>query len=425
MAYNPYAVQPRTFAVAPGGDISGALKGIGTIVEEKRQREKEEAVKAKAEAKFNAFKEKASKAMREGDDAAMAELMLEYPEARQVFTDFGKVRDKNQADFQAEVYRQAVANPERAVSILKQGMEEGREKGINTDNLARNLSNFGSDPKNYDRNITAMKMELAVLDPVYAKQQAEERKAAAELEKETRKQEAAAAKGQKKTIGSSYVIKDKEGNMWNMTRSTDPITLDTKTLYSPIGDAPEKPGSKVEIVSGGETSEEKLTRQTAAKRALGAAQEMEIEEQIEEQQEEIRTADFTQNLGMNILNDPEILDDITGYTGMMPTLTPTGKASEAAFNQFKNNLTLTNLGKMSGVLSESDIQILANAASGLEIGMDEGKMRETINFIVTMLEDKKREYRDKIARRKRKLSGGVKPENGKVKRIDIQGNLLK
>lgn len=54
---------------------------------------------------------------------------------------------------------------------------------------------------------------------------------------------------------------------------------------------------------------------------------------------------------------------------------------ESDVKQLKDLLTLDNLGLMSGVLSETDIQILANAATNLKLGMSEEKFVGELNTI--------------------------------------------
>ena len=46
------------------------------------------------------------------------------------------------------------------------------------------------------------------------------------------------------------------------------------------------------------------------------------------------------------------------------------------------------MGKMSGVLSDSDIKMIQNASSGLSIRMSEKTFRERLNTIKKRLEDK-------------------------------------
>tara|TARA_R110002020_G_scaffold62301_1_gene166913 strand:- start:2007 stop:3236 length:1230 start_codon:yes stop_codon:yes gene_type:complete len=66
-------------------------------------------------------------------------------------------------------------------------------------------------------------------------------------------------------------------------------------------------------------------------------------------------------------------DVISPVTGWYDRMTPTGNKSQDVINkalELKDLLTLNNLGLMSGVLTDRDIQILARAGSGLNVDDD-------------------------------------------------------
>lgn len=91
----------------------------------------------------------------------------------------------------------------------------------------------------------------------------------------------------------------------------------------------------------------------------------------------------------NLTSNEEYIDSITGVSGKIPKIPGTeGFDAEVAFNQFKDTLTLENLGKMSGVLSETDIKILSSAASGLEAGMSKDAFKSRMKKIRSVLQNK-------------------------------------
>lgn len=66
------------------------------------------------------------------------------------------------------------------------------------------------------------------------------------------------------------------------------------------------------------------------------------------------------------------LDDITGLSGRLPTMRPETKDLLNRFTKLSSQLTYDNLDLMSGVLSESDIRLLANISGGLGVVTDSG-----------------------------------------------------
>lgn len=87
----------------------------------------------------------------------------------------------------------------------------------------------------------------------------------------------------------------------------------------------------------------------------------------------------------------EYVDSMTGWRGRMMPIKDVGIEAESFFNQIKNTLTLENLDKMSGVLSESDILILSNAATALVPGMSKKAMESELTKIKEVLKDKSAE----------------------------------
>ncbi len=86
-----------------------------------------------------------------------------------------------------------------------------------------------------------------------------------------------------------------------------------------------------------------------------------------------------------ILSD-NALGDMVGLPSAFPTVPGSDVANlEAKVEQFRNQLTLENLDKMSGVLTDRDIQVLASAASGLETSMSPSAFKSQLNKIKGIL----------------------------------------
>lgn len=80
-------------------------------------------------------------------------------------------------------------------------------------------------------------------------------------------------------------------------------------------------------------------------------------------------------LTQNLIGNEEGLAGATGpFSSMMPSFKEKTVDFEANIKELQDLLTMSNLGRMTGVLSESDIKLIANAASGLNMRASEGRM---------------------------------------------------
>lgn len=130
---------------------------------------------------------------------------------------------------------------------------------------------------------------------------------------------------------------------------------------------------------------------TAEQRDAAAAA---VEAKTQSDLETINTATTTRNekaalisseLGRaNILVD-KLLSNTSGLAGStgpissrFPSLRGATVDFEADLSELQSLLTLGNLGRMTGVLSESDIKIIREAASGLQIGGSEIRMKQKL-----------------------------------------------
>ena len=101
--------------------------------------------------------------------------------------------------------------------------------------------------------------------------------------------------------------------------------------------------------------------------------------------EQTSTATEVRDLANEILND-RALTATTGPVGQyIPSWkTLTGKTSDLSkkITRLKSLLTLDNMGKMKGVLSDSDIKILTTAATTLDKGQTTGAIEEELSRII-------------------------------------------
>lgn len=160
-------------------------------------------------------------------------------------------------------------------------------------------------------------------------------------------------------------------------------------------------------------SEAEITREReAAKQEVKAgapAEQRQQQKAIKETRNELANAQSALDQVDNIIGNEDYVEALTGVRGKAPGVPGTsGFDADVAFDQFKNSLTLENLDKMTGVLSETDIKILASAASGLEAGMSEDAFRARMETIRNVLEGKSQEAR----RRLEAMEGGQSGAQG-------------
>lgn len=102
-------------------------------------------------------------------------------------------------------------------------------------------------------------------------------------------------------------------------------------------------------------------------------------------------------LTQNLLGNTEGLAGATGpFSSMMPSFKEQTVDFEANVKELQDLLTMANLGRMTGVLSESDIKLIANAASGLNLRASEGRMALKL-----------KEIQDRMAQRFPDIAAGI------------------
>lgn len=174
--------------------------------------------------------------------------------------------------------------------------------------------------------------------------------------------------------------------------------------------------------------------QTAAKKETDALKKEKLEQEVAAKQQALDstkqqkaqnlTASITASSSLvnsidDILNNPQYIEDLSGISGRLPTLMPSGTDADVAFDNLVNQLTLDNLGLMSGVLTDRDIAVLRSAAAGLEKGMTKDKF-------VSQLKKIKNRTQSKIKGAEKELKGaGVSiPDDAQTPKIRSEADIL-
>jgi len=109
-------------------------------------------------------------------------------------------------------------------------------------------------------------------------------------------------------------------------------------------------------------------------------------ERVEAKKQEIENANLMKEKVNDFLANSDFIGSVTGATSRLPAVFEGSVDAEAAFDSLKDSLTMENLDKMSGVLTDKDIQLLANAASALRYGMSEGQLKVEMNKILKAMD---------------------------------------
>lgn len=107
-----------------------------------------------------------------------------------------------------------------------------------------------------------------------------------------------------------------------------------------------------------------------------------------EQQEKVMATNDALRSVDDLINHPG-LESAVGFSSKMPTVPGSDKADfKIKLDNLISKLTLDNMGKMKGVLSDADIKMIRDASSGLDASMSEDEFKKQLNFIKSTLQRK-------------------------------------
>lgn len=414
------------FYVAPLGGLSAYANignQIGGAIEKNRQQEQ-----------LAQARQAVAEAFESGDVNAIRQAMIQYPEmADQTKNAFGFTNGQTER-VARETYRRVLSDPENAPAYMQQGIQQVAEFGGRPEMMTRDLQMLQENPKAALQNIRSGYASLA-----------------SDQEFESM------FGGQDGPNIGQYNPRDYTTESFaEFVRSGDPSVLERYAPqrsvdiggvphvfdpaiggYRPAGVAGAGGAQPVTAETVGESEAEIAARRTRAQEQ--ARQDVESQSPQERRQSAEARRLAEQNISNfqgivaqaeSLLNNEDYLDAMSGISGRVPAVPGTDRYdAQIAFNQFKDTLTLGNLDKMSGVLTDRDIQVLASAAGGIEAGMSRGALEsrlKTIRNIFASKSDAEQRKLREFMGQPASVSEQDSEENRSTTRIrlDAQGNII-
>ncbi len=394
------------FYVQPGASFGQGLQSLAGTVQQTGQQMRADEERER----IRQGQQEMAQAAQAGDAQRLSELSAQYPELRDAARQAFQFTNAQTEQIARDTYMRALSDPQNAAQYMQEGIQQVSEFGGSPRMMQSDLQMLQQDPK---AAMQRMSMGLASVDPEAYQAVSGGGRQGPDIGTFNPRDYTVQSFAEFQETGDAGVLERYEPQ-----RSVDiggvPHVYDPASgKYRPasvmrgeqtVEGAPQERPITAEDVG---ESEAEITR-----RRKQAQQEVESEspeeqrkrrEQIDKIQQELSKAQDVQRQVQGFMTNPDYVDALTGYSSYLPAVAgSTKKDALVAFNQLKDTLTLGNLNKMSGVLSESDIQVLSSAASGMEPGMSESAMMERLKDIRSVFEDKTREERRKL----RKLMEG-------------------
>lgn len=172
-----------------------------------------------------------------------------------------------------------------------------------------------------------------------------------------------------------------------------PVTVNGETKLNILGPSTSRtPEQKIQDKVLEQTAIQQQTPQGQADLAAAEAQadlkKQEAAQKAKQMQSAQEGVQEVRDLAVTLLNHPG-RKAATGTSSALWTR-PGGDAYdfETSFERFESMLTVDNLDKMSGVLTDKDIQILKSAAAGLKLGMSEDAFESELNRVISKMNEK-------------------------------------
>ena len=372
------------------------------------QQRQEEQRRQEAEAYKQEAKQAMAQAFQSGDPMAIRQAVIQYPEIAETATQMFGFTNEQTERVARETYRRALStdDDEQAAAILEGGIETVRQLGGNPRMMAGDLQAFRSNPQAGRRSMRGGFAALA----------SDQEFRAVFPEAGGTADPAAVRAFEARARAAGF----KPGSEEYQRAAQIELGLVPRAGIS----AEERIATQREV---GEAVAEQAGREAGATEQAKQDVRSQSPEAIRQRREDAKasrmniasTEDVVRQAD-DILNNEDFIDAITGARGRLPAVPGTaGFDAEVALDRLKNSLTLGNLDKMSGVLSESDIKILASEAGGLEPGMSREAMLSRLRQIREVFQSKTNDERKKLADMMSQEQGQPKQDTTEVNWSDL------
>jgi len=329
-AANPFYIEPAT------ADISPLLKGLGETSERARKERKRQQGTADLMAAYKAK-----------DPDAVAALIAKNPELAPSMSAMLKHRTAETESNYADSVREMIRNPAETETILTNRIQMVADAGGDPRESVAALEEFRTSPETFNK---GLELEYA---RTATKQEWDAYKAQKTAGVPSLKEREFGLKQQAMQLKQNQFAQKKD--MDAVKKETD--ELKRQELQSRID----------ERAANISASQAKIEKQAVTDRLSASTLKTNIK---------------------NLIGNKGYMRSVTGWRGRTPSATDQGIEAMGYFDQIKNSLTLENLDKMTGILSDTDIKILSGAASALNAGMGEKAMRREMKKIDDVLTEK-------------------------------------
>ncbi len=356
------------FYVAPMGgiDISKSLGGLASAIANSQKQGQAQ------QAKQDQLKQ-ASAIMQTNDPAQIADFALQNPAVANQLT--GAVKFKNQLTKQnmTDSMRRILSGQDPE-TVIKERINMVSQAGGDPSDSINELASYRADP---DKFMQSVNKAYALSDPAGYKAL----------------QSAMPQTAKPQPMGKGDVaIQNFE--RYKQLQKTDPELAGY--FGKTIGIEPKQKAQGTSAIQNFEAytampsgREKTLFGQSAGilpkEKTLSPSEKIKLEKQHENK---INAAKDTLTAVEDFLSNTDYVNTVSGWTGKAPTVFPSSTSADAAFDTLRDNLTLANLDKISGVLTDTDMRVIASASSGLKYGMDRNAMVKQLNKIVERLKNK-------------------------------------
>lgn len=321
---NPFLIQPASYGSQLAG-LGQSIQQFGQIKQAQQEAQKQEQQQLEAQAETEWAMSALEQAYANQDYDTIAQLSIRYPEmAKATMEAIGANEERTQKNIIDRGF-ELLANPDNFEQIVRENPKFAEALG-GADEL---LDEFGN---NREEALQLTKQFLAhAAGDRYVKYR--EALAAGKPEEMTKYQ---AEMVRQKDIDQELRLLEMEQKKLDRQLKRETDELKKKELETKIAESK----AKTEVA--------KQTREKKASEAQAFSTEL-----------------F--NLANDIANDPA-LSDITGtVTTMLPTLKPESQDLINKATRLESMLTKENLGVMTGVLTDKDIEMLKSISSGLNV----------------------------------------------------------